>query len=256
DKEFNKGSDGQGKDVFDLHPSLATSMEKDFSKAGGKGRVPVQGRSHDLGHGAVVIAAITPCTNTSNPSVMVAAGLLAKKAVARGLKVKPFVKTSMAPGSKVVTEYLREAGVLGPLETLGFDIVGYGCTTCLAAGTPVLMSDGTARRIEDLPDVGRARLFGPGADGRLALATQTEKMVQGERDCVSLVLQDGRTLVCTPDHRILLGDGRWVRADELALGRDRVVVGLEVPLDTPGTDEAGYTLRAGELTFAMETPEQ
>ncbi|TMQ73538.1 MAG: aconitate hydratase AcnA, partial [Candidatus Eisenbacteria bacterium] len=118
-----------------------------------------------LGHGAVVIAAITSCTNTSNPSVMVAAGLLAKKAVARGLKVKPFVKTSMAPGSKVVTEYLREAGVLGPLETLGFDIVGYGCTTCLAAGTPVLMSDGTSRRIDDLPDIGGARLFGPGTDG-------------------------------------------------------------------------------------------
>src|SRR3954462_10371809 len=96
DKEFNKGSDGQRKDVFDLHPSLATSMEKDFSKAGGKGRVPVAGRSHDLGHGDVVIAAITSCTNTSNPSVMVAAGLLAKKAVAKGLTVKPWVKTSLA----------------------------------------------------------------------------------------------------------------------------------------------------------------
>src|SRR5439155_10837926 len=118
------------------------------------------------------------------------------------------------------------------------------------------MSDGTSRRIDDLPDIGGARLFGPGTDGRLALATQTEKMIQGERDCVSLVLQDGRTLVCTPDHRILLADGRWVRADELALGRDRGVVGLGVPMDTPGTDEAGYTLRAGELTFAMETPEQ
>ncbi|HVB35108.1 MAG TPA: aconitate hydratase AcnA [Patescibacteria group bacterium] len=90
-----------------------------------------------LGHGAVVIAAITSCTNTSNPSVMIAAGLLAKKAVERGLRVPPYVKTSLAPGSKVVTEYLKAAGLLEPLETLHFDLVGYGCTTCIGNSGPL-----------------------------------------------------------------------------------------------------------------------
>jgi aconitate hydratase len=90
-----------------------------------------------LQHGSVVIAAITSCTNTSNPSVMVAAGLLAKKAVERGLDVKPWVKTSLAPGSKVVTEYLREAGLTPALEALKFHLVGYGCTTCIGNSGPL-----------------------------------------------------------------------------------------------------------------------
>jgi len=94
------------------------------------------GESLEMNHGAVVIAAITSCTNTSNPSVMIGAGLLAKKAVARGLKVKPYVKTSLAPGSRVVTEYLQQAGVLEALDELGFDIVGYGCTTCIGNSGP------------------------------------------------------------------------------------------------------------------------
>jgi aconitate hydratase len=91
----------------------------------------------DLRHGSVVIAAITSCTNTSNPSVMVAAGLLAKKAVERGLKSKPWVKTSLAPGSKVVTDYLIEAGVMRSLEALRFHLVGYGCTTCIGNSGPL-----------------------------------------------------------------------------------------------------------------------
>lgn len=91
----------------------------------------------DLRHGSVVIAAITSCTNTSNPSVMVAAGLLAKKAVERGLATKPWVKTSLAPGSKVVTDYLKEAGLIRPLEQLGFHLVGYGCTTCIGNSGPL-----------------------------------------------------------------------------------------------------------------------
>ncbi|HLX10662.1 MAG TPA: aconitate hydratase AcnA [Thermoanaerobaculia bacterium] len=95
------------------------------------------GRSFSLHHGAVVIAAITSCTNTSNPSVMVAAGLLAKKAVERGLTTPPWVKTSLAPGSKVVTEYLREAGLTPYLEQLGFHLVGYGCTTCIGNSGPL-----------------------------------------------------------------------------------------------------------------------
>ncbi len=102
--------------------------------------VPIRSNGHveHIGHGAVVIAAITSCTNTSNPSVMVGAGLLAKKAVERGLQVKPYVKTSMAPGSRVVTEYLQEAGLLEPLAELGFHIVGYGCTTCIGNSGPLL----------------------------------------------------------------------------------------------------------------------
>ncbi len=97
----------------------------------------VNGQSVEMRHGSVIIAAITSCTNTSNPSVMLAAGLLAKKAVARGLTVQPFVKTSLAPGSKVVTEYLEHAGLIEPLAKLGFNVVGYGCTTCIGNSGPL-----------------------------------------------------------------------------------------------------------------------
>ncbi|HEX8155926.1 MAG TPA: aconitate hydratase, partial [Solirubrobacteraceae bacterium] len=102
--------------------------------------VPVtlrDGTEIDLDHGRVVIAAITSCTNTSNPSVMLAAGLLARNAVRRGLTSKPWVKTSLAPGSKVVTEYLNRAGLTGDLEALGFHLVGYGCTTCIGNSGPL-----------------------------------------------------------------------------------------------------------------------
>jgi aconitate hydratase len=95
------------------------------------------GNTSEVTHGAVVIAAITSCTNTSNPSVMVGAGLVAKKAAARGLKVKPYVKTSLAPGSRVVTEYLDQAQLLEPLAALGFNVVGYGCTTCIGNSGPL-----------------------------------------------------------------------------------------------------------------------
>jgi aconitate hydratase len=95
------------------------------------------GEHFALTHGSLVIAAITSCTNTSNPSVMIAAGILAKKAVARGLTAKPWVKTSLAPGSKVVTQYLKRAGLLEPLEKLHFHLVGYGCTTCIGNSGPV-----------------------------------------------------------------------------------------------------------------------
>jgi aconitate hydratase A / 2-methylisocitrate dehydratase len=99
--------------------------------------VPHDGAPFHLPHGAVIIAAITSCTNTSNPSVMLAAGLLAKKAIARGLAVRPWVKTSLAPGSKVVTQYLKRAGLIEPLEKLKFNLVGYGCTTCIGNSGPV-----------------------------------------------------------------------------------------------------------------------
>ena len=216
--------------------------------------VEVGGMQSHMTDGSVAIAAITSCTNTSNPTVMVAAGLVAKHAVERGLSVKPTVKTSLAPGSRAVVDYLDNAELTPYLEALRFHLVGFGCTTCIAEGTPVLHADGTARRIEQMASTGGARLLAPTAEGKLSPAMQTEMMVQGERECVSLVLQDGRTLVCTPDHKILCADGRWVRADQLILGQDRVVVGLEAPLDEPGDDEFGYTLRVGNLTFTMDTP--
>ena len=100
-------------------------------------RVPVQGENYDLGHGDVVIAAITSCTNTSNPSVLIAAGLVARKARERGLTVKPWVKTSLAPGSQVVTDYLEASGLQDDLNALGFDLVGYGCTTCIGNSGPL-----------------------------------------------------------------------------------------------------------------------
>jgi aconitate hydratase len=101
------------------------------------GEVSNNGSTELIGHGAVVIAAITSCTNTSNPSVMLGAGLLAKKAVEKGLKVKSYVKTSLAPGSMVVTEYLKKSGLLTYLEQLGFYLVGYGCTTCIGNSGPL-----------------------------------------------------------------------------------------------------------------------
>lgn len=99
--------------------------------------VPVEGQSYRLGHGDIAIAAITSCTNTSNPSVMIGAGLLAKKAVEKGLQVKPWVKTSLAPGSQVVTDYLVKSGLQTYLDQLGFNLVGYGCTTCIGNSGPL-----------------------------------------------------------------------------------------------------------------------
>jgi aconitate hydratase len=100
-------------------------------------KMPVEGTNYELGHGDVVIAAITSCTNTSNPYVMVAAGLVARKAREKGLTVKPWVKTSLAPGSQVVTEYLEKAGLQVDLDAMGFNLVGYGCTTCIGNSGPL-----------------------------------------------------------------------------------------------------------------------
>jgi aconitate hydratase len=107
------------------------------SDAGRTANVVTDGHVELIGHGTVVIAAITSCTNTSNPSVMLAAGLLAQKAVRRGLKVKSYVKTSLAPGSRVVTDYLERSGLDKPLDALGFQLVGYGCTTCIGNSGPL-----------------------------------------------------------------------------------------------------------------------
>jgi len=114
------------------------------------GAVSANGSRTSLTHGAVVIAAITSCTNTSNPSVMLGAGLLAKKAVERGLKVPSHVKTSLAPGSKVVTEYLRAAGLQDSLDQLGFNLVGYGCTTCIGNSGPLVAEVASAIKENNL----------------------------------------------------------------------------------------------------------
>ena len=113
-------------------------------------RMPVPGTDYDLGHGDVVIAAITSCTNTSNPAVMLGAGLVAKKAVQRGLRVKPWVKTSLAPGSKVVTEYLSATGLQDHLDRIGFHLVGYGCTTCIGNSGPLPQAISAAIEAGDL----------------------------------------------------------------------------------------------------------
>src|SRR6266699_2859155 len=124
-------------------PSMAAKQTKNVSSV----KVSDNGNQYNVGHGSVVIAAITSCTNTSNPSVMLAAGLLAKKAVERGLRVQPWVKTSLAPGSRVVSDYLKETGLMPYLERLRFHLVGYGCTTCIGNSGP--LSDPIASAVKD-----------------------------------------------------------------------------------------------------------
>jgi len=156
-------------DLSTVEPSLAgpkrpqdrvplTTAKANFAQAMGEfgkasepdKRVPVAGESFTLGHGDVVIAAITSCTNTSNPSVMLAAGLLARNARARGLSVKPWVKTSLAPGSQVVTDYFAKAGLQDDLDALGFNLVGYGCTTCIGNSGPLPEAISAAVKSGDL----------------------------------------------------------------------------------------------------------
>ncbi|MDP3602830.1 MAG: aconitate hydratase AcnA, partial [Bosea sp. (in: a-proteobacteria)] len=125
-------------DLNGVAKGFKAAMDTEYKKGGEiSRRVPVEGQSFDLGHGDVVIAAITSCTNTSNPSVLMAAGLLARNAVAKGLTVKPWVKTSLAPGSQVVAEYLAKAGLQADLDKLGFNLVGFGCTTCIGNSGPL-----------------------------------------------------------------------------------------------------------------------
>jgi aconitate hydratase len=117
---------------------FAESLDREFRKATEMDRrFKVAGKKFDLGHGDVVIAAITSCTNTSNPSVMIGAGILARNAVKKGLKVQPWVKTSLAPGSQVVADYLKNSGLQKDLDKLGFNLVGFGCTTCIGNSGPL-----------------------------------------------------------------------------------------------------------------------
>ncbi|WP_274423367.1 aconitate hydratase AcnA [Chelativorans sp. YIM 93263] len=122
----------------DIATGFQDALEKEYKKTGGTSkRYPVEGEDYDLGHGDVAIAAITSCTNTSNPSVLIAAGLLARNANRLGLKQKPWVKTSLAPGSQVVAQYLENAGLQKELDQLGFNLVGFGCTTCIGNSGPL-----------------------------------------------------------------------------------------------------------------------
>jgi len=124
--------------LSDIASGFAKALETEYKKPGELAkRVPVKGRDFDIGNGDVVIAAITSCTNTSNPSVLIAAGLLAKKAAEKGLTSKPWVKTSLAPGSQVVSAYLDKAGLQPYLDKIGFNLVGFGCTTCIGNSGPL-----------------------------------------------------------------------------------------------------------------------
>ena len=135
----------------EVKSGFAVSMDKEFNKsAEAKKRVKVSGKNYDLGHGDVVIAAITSCTNTSNPNVMIGAGLLARKAAAKGLTAKPWVKTSLAPGSQVVGEYLEKSGLQKDLDKLGFNLVGFGCTTCIGNSGPLPPENSKAINDNDL----------------------------------------------------------------------------------------------------------
>ena len=117
--------------------NFMNALKKDFKISRNRDSVSIKGKGFRITDGDVVIAAITSCTNTSNPSVMIGAGLVAKKAAEKGLKVKPWVKTSLAPGSQVVTDYLKKAGLQKHLNSLGFNLVGYGCTTCIGNSGPL-----------------------------------------------------------------------------------------------------------------------
>jgi aconitate hydratase A / 2-methylisocitrate dehydratase len=138
---------------------FATALAGEYKKpADGDARYPVDNRKFDLGHGDVVIAAITSCTNTSNPSVLIGAGLLARNAAAKGLKAKPWVKTSLAPGSQVVAEYLSNSGLQADLDKVGFNLVGFGCTTCIGNSGP--LPEDISKSINDNGIVAAAVLSG------------------------------------------------------------------------------------------------
>ncbi len=145
--------------LTDIKSGFETALTAEYKKPGEIGkRVAVEGKPFDLGHGDVVIAAITSCTNTSNPSVLIAAGLLARNAVNRGLTPKPWVKTSLAPGSQVVAAYLTKSGLQTYLDQLGFNLVGFGCTTCIGNSGP--LNPAISKAINDNGLIGAAVLSG------------------------------------------------------------------------------------------------
>ncbi len=175
--------------------------------------VPVAGMTHGLTHGDVVIAAITSCTNTSNPDVLVAAGLVARKARARGLATKPWVKTSLAPGSQVVTDYLQAAGLQDDLDALGFNLVGYGCTTCIGNSGP--LPDAVAAAIEGGDLVAAAVLSGNrNFEGRVNPLTRANYLASPPL-CVAYALAGSMRCDLTRDPLGTGSDGKPVYLAEL-----------------------------------------
>lgn len=154
----DRKSEIKGKERFDEEGGEQEQADRLYAKPNVYSDVNINEESHQLRDGSVVIAAITSCTNTSNPAVMIGAGLVAKKAAAKGLKAKPWVKTSLAPGSKVVTDYLEKSKLMEELEKTGFYLVGYGCTTCIGNSGPLLES--IEKGIEDKDLVAAAVLSG------------------------------------------------------------------------------------------------
>src|SRR5205085_8047642 len=145
---FPTPSNGAGEGSIKLVDANAGTVQQlPVQESTGQVDVEIGGRKAHLTNGSVAIAAITSCTNTSNPLVMLGAGLLAKKAVEKGLSVSPAVKTSMAPGSRAVTDYLKRAGLMPYLEALQFHVVGYGCTTCIGNSGP--LADPVAQAVQD-----------------------------------------------------------------------------------------------------------
>jgi aconitate hydratase len=183
--------------LSDLSRSFAADLTGTFKAQDPKRAVPVAGTDYELKQGDVVIAAITSCTNTSNPAVLVAAGLLAKKAVEKGLTSKPWVKTSLAPGSQVVTDYLNKAGLTPYLDQIGFNTVGYGCTTCIGNSGP--LPDAIAAAVEEGDLVVAAVLSGNrNFEGRVNPHTRANYLASPPL-CVAYALAGNMLLDLTKD---------------------------------------------------------
>ncbi len=194
--------------------------------------------------GAVVIAAITSCTNTSNPSVMVGAGLIARKAHALGLKVPPHVKTSLAPGSKVVTSYLEKAGLLGPLDALGFDLVGYGCTTCIGNSGP--LPEPVAQAV-DAGDLFVAAVLSGNRNFEARIHNQVRaNYLASPMLVVAYALAGRMDLDLTKDPIGVASDGREVRLADLWPSPEEVRTTVEASLDAGMFTEKYRSITVGD----------
>ncbi|MCG6494381.1 aconitate hydratase [Kitasatospora sp. A2-31] len=216
--------------------------------------VPEPPGTQRLGHGSVVIAAITSCTNTSNPQVMVAAALLARKAVERGLQSKPWVKTSLAPGSRIVMDYLAHAGLLPSLEALGFDLVGYGCTTCIGNSGPLIEEVSRAVTADGLT-VASVLSGNRNFEGRIHPEVRLNYLVSPPL-VVAYALAGSMALDLTRDPLGTDGDGRPVRLADIWPDPDEVQRVIATSL-RPEMFTAGYAdLFAGDERWrALPVPE-
>ena len=217
--------------------SFTADLTGAFKAADAGREILVAGTDYDLAHGAVVIAAITSCTNTSNPAVLVAAGLLAKKAVEKGLATKPWVKTSLAPGSQVVTDYLNKAGLTPYLDTLGFNTVGYGCTTCIGNSGP--LPDPIATAVEEGDLVVAAVLSGNrNFEGRVNPHTRANYLASPPL-CVAYALAGNMRIDLTRDPIGTGGDGQPVYLKDIWPTSQEVNAAIEASL-TPEMFRSRY----------------